>query len=311
MNAVFQHGGNGRIDLRYAPATKPAIGHDTVLIEVELASLECVDTHDPVTLPAPVPTRIPGCQAVGTVIAAGPAVTRFAAGDRVVGHHPGGAFAELFAVPEATVWHLPEGIDPAFAAAVPHAFASAHATLFARGGLRQGETLLINGVTSAIGLILLQTAAQAGARVTGIAADASRQDTLTGYGLSHLIDRCGNDVLAACLEASDGRGFDFVVDTGLGADYDMLSRLTVSGGRYASFHRDNQHRDPRFAHFAIGLFAPMDDPAVHALVERELHRVARGEVEIPVEHEFALCEAGEAWAFTRRGGVYGRVVLRP
>ncbi|WP_395331336.1 zinc-binding alcohol dehydrogenase family protein [Novosphingobium sp. BL-8H] len=310
MNAVFQHGGDGRIDLRYASATKPSLGTDTVLIQVELASLECVDIHKLVVLPAPVPRLIPGCQAAGTVVAIGPAVTRFAVGDRVVGYHPGGAFAEFFAVPEGAVWHMPAGIDPAFAAAAPHVVASVHATLFARGGVQAGETMLVNGVTSATGIVVLQMAAKAGVRAVGIAADTSYRSNLGGFGLSRLIDKWDEDVLAACVEETRGRGFDMVVDTGLGGDYPMLSRLVVSGGRYASFHAD-EHASTRFDLLPIAPAAPMDDPAVYALVESALRRVANGELEIPVEYEFALCEASEAWAFMMRGGVYGRVVLRP
>lgn len=310
MNAVFQHGGNGTIALRYAPAILPAVGPDTVLIRVELASLECVDIHELIGLPAPVPTRIPGCQAAGTVVAIGTAVTRFTVGDRVVGHHSGGALAELFAVPEATVWHQPEGIDPAFAAAVPHAFAAAHATLFTRGNLQRGETVLINGVTSATGLVMLQLAAEAGAHVTGIAAETSHRSTLGDFGLSRLIDKWEDDVLAACMDATMGRGFDFIVDTGMGADYDMLSRLVVGGGRYASFHAGD-YTSQRFDLLPIAPAGSMDDPAIHAMVDGALQRVARGELAIPVEYEFALCEADEAWAFMMRGGVYGRVVLRP
>jgi len=310
LNAVFQHGGNGRIALRYAAAPRPAIAADTVLIRVELAALECVDIHQMVTLPAPVPSAIPGCQAAGTVEATGSAVTRFAVGDRVVGHHPGGAFAEFFAVPEATVWHLPEGIDPAFAAAVPHAFASAHATLFGKNGVTPGQTVLINGVTSATGLIVLQLAARAGARVSGIATNTSHRSDLGDFGLSRLIDKWDEDVIAACLDATQGHGFDIIVDTGLDADYATLSRLVVNGGRYASFHASDHHAT-RFDLLPIAPAAPMDDPTIHGLIDEALLRVARGELQIPVEYEFALCEADEAWSFMMRGGVYGRVVMRP
>lgn len=314
MNAVFQHGGDGRIDLRYATATRPSLGPDTVLIQVELASLECVDIHKLIVLPSPVPRLIPGCQAAGTVVAIGPAVTRFAVGDRIVGHHPGGAFAEYFAVPETTAWPMPDGIDPAFAAAVPHVFAAVHATLFTQGRLEAGETLLVNGVTSATGIVALQMAAQAGARVIGIAAGTAYRSNLDGFGLARLIDKWDEDVLAACVEETGGRGFDMVVDTGLGADFPLLSRLVVSGGRYASFHAEEQAETgsaSRFDLLPIAAAGPMDDPAVHALVESALQRVANGEMAIPVEYEFALCEAAEAWAFMMRGGVYGRVVLRP
>lgn len=310
MNAVFQQGGNGRINLRYAPAAPPAIAADTVLIRVELAALECVDIHEMVTLPAPVRNLIPGCQAAGTVEAIGSAVTQFAVGDRVVGYHPGGAFAELFAVPEATVWHLPEGMDPAFGAAVPHAFASAHAALFRGNGLKAGDTVLINGVTSATGLVMLQMAARAGARVIGISTDTAHSSDLGTFGLSRLVDKWEEDVLAACLDASDGRGFEVIVDTGFGADYSTLSRLVVTGGRYASFHAYD-HAAARFELVPIAPAGPMGNPAIRGLVEEALQRVARGELQIPVEYEFALCEADEAWGFMLRGGVYGRVVLRP
>lgn len=310
MKAVFHHTGNGRIFLRYASAARPQPGPRDLLIRVELVSFECIDIHAMASLVPIEPAAIPGCQAMGIVVATGSQVTRFAPGDRVVGYHPGGALAEYFVAGETCAWGVPDGLDPAFAAAIPHTFASAHDTLFRRGHLQAGETVLINGVTSPTALVALQMAVEAGARVIGVAADGTHRQTLTTFGLSHLIERQSEDLLCACMEATDGRGVDFALDTGMGADVETLTRLVVTGGRLAAFHPPEPPAT-RIETFAIEPCAPLDDPRLHALVERKLGRVARGELAIPVEHEFALCETADAYAYIMRGGVYGRVVLRP
>lgn len=310
MKAVFHHNGNGRIFLRYAAAVKPQPGPLDLLIRVELISFECVDIHAMASLAPVEQAAIPGCQAMGIVVATGSKVTRFIPGDRVVGYRQSGALAEYFVASETCAWRVPDGLDPAFAAAIPHTFASAHDTLFRRGRLQAGETVLINGVTSPTALVALQMAVEAGARVIGVAADGTHRQTLAALGLSCLIERRSEDMLSACLEATNGRGVDFALDTGMGTDVETLTRLVVTGGRLAAFHPPEPPAT-RIETFAIEPCAPLDDPRLHALVERKLRRVARGELSIPVEHEFALCETADAYAYIMRGGVYGRVVLRP
>lgn len=153
--------------LRFGEAPEPEPNADMVLIRVELVSIEAVDLVKLAlyrTAMAEVPScGVIGCQASGIVVAVGPQVTRFRPGDRVVAYHGCGSHAELFAAPEGSTWLLPEGLDSSTGAAAPYTLAAAHGTLFTRGGLRAGETLLINHATSSLGIAAAQLAAQAGA----------------------------------------------------------------------------------------------------------------------------------------------------
>ncbi|WP_395397458.1 zinc-binding alcohol dehydrogenase family protein [Novosphingobium sp. BL-8A] len=295
-----------------------------VLIEVELVSIEAVDLVKLALYrraKVETPNGAIGCQASGTVVATGPAVTRFQPGDHVVGYHAHGSHAELFAAPEASTWHLPTGIDPAIAAAAPFTLAATHGTLFARGGLTAGETILINHATSSLGIVASQLAVEAGASVIGIARDSARRDLIADLGLHHVLSAERDDVFARCLDLTGEEGVDFVFDVSAGERFADLARLVKPNGRYAAvsaaeglprpaYGMDGAN-SPDITPFGIMPEAPMDTPATHALVSAMLERVARGEIHLPIEHEFALREADEAYEFILTGQPFGHVVLRP
>lgn len=295
-----------------------------VLIRVELVSIEAIDVVKLALYRsglADVPAGgIVGCQASGTVIAMGSAVTRFGVGDRVVAYHGCGSHAELFAAPEASTWHLPEGLDPGSAAAAPFTLAATHDTLLARGKLVPGETILINHVTSSLGLVSVQLAIEAGARVIGIARDPMCEERLNRIGLADVLNAGRDDIIARCLELTGGQGVDFVFDVSAGDRITQLARLVKPGGRYAAFSPAESlasvgyGRDgttPDIGRLTIMPSSPMQDPLVHAQVAAMLARVAGGELLLPIEHEFALCEAAEAYEFILSGQPFGHIVMRP
>lgn len=296
-----------------------------VLIRVELASIEAIDL---VKLAlhrwgrAEPPARaVIGCQASGVVVATGSQVTRFRSGDQVVAYHCHGSHAELFAAPEASTWHLPHGIDAATAAAAPFSLAATQGTLFAHGKLKAGETLLINHVTSSLGIVASQLAMEAGARVIGIARDAERADRLSDLGLHHILTPDRDDVFAHCLDLTDGRGVDFVFDVSAGQQFAELARLVMPGGRFAAVSAADGLPQPAYGmegtagpgiqRFAIMPAALMSEAAGHEEVARLIDRIARGEICLPIEYEFALCEAAEAYEFILSGRPFGHVVMRP
>lgn len=308
--------------LTFGEMPEPRLAPDMVLIRVELVSIEAVDlvklalySSGLAELPC---SGVVGCQASGTIEAIGAQVTRFRVGDRVVGYHGCGSHAELFAAPEASTWHLPEGLDPSIAAAAPFTLAATSDTLHTRGKLRAGETILINHVTSSLGIMTVQLALEAGATVIGIARDPACHERLRGIGPAQILNAGRDDILARCLELTGGRGVDFVFDVSAGDRAADLVRLVVPGGRYATFSaaaglaeygRDGVARGPE--RLTIMPAAPMHDPSIHARVAEMLDRVAKGELLLPIEHEFALCEAAEAYDFILHGRPFGHVVMRP
>jgi NADPH:quinone reductase-like Zn-dependent oxidoreductase len=310
--------------LTFGEAPDPDVAADMVLIRVELVSIEAIDLvklalyrRGLIEVPG---CGVVGCQASGTIVAVGTEVSRFSVGDRVVAYHGCGSHAELFAAPEASTWHLPDGLDPGIGAAAPFTLAATHDTLNARGRLQAGETILINHVTSSLGIIALQLALAAGARVIGIARDPFCHERLRKIGLVDMLSAGRDDVIAGCLELTGGRGVDFVFDVSAGERFAQLARLVVPGGRYAALSATGMLTDigygmdgaaPELHRLTIMPAAPMRDPAVHAQVARMLERIAGGDLLLPIEHEFALCEAAEAYEFILGGRPFGHVVMRP
>ncbi|MFK4872227.1 zinc-binding alcohol dehydrogenase family protein [Novosphingobium sp. ZW T3_23] len=329
MNAVFCSGIEDGPLLTFGTAPEPQLAENMVLVRVELVSIEAIDLiklalyrHG---LAEPPPGGIVGCQASGTVEGIGAQVTRFRLGDRVVAYHACGSHAELFVAPEASTWHLPEGLDPGSAAAAPFTLAATRDTLCNRGRLRAGETILINHVTSSLGLMTVQLALETGAKVIGIARDPACRDRLRKIGLTEILSATRDDVMARCLELTQGRGVDFVFDVSAGERTADLARLVVPGGRYAAFSVIDSIADqpygpdgaapdatgPELERLPIMTASPMHDPAVHAQVGVMMGRIAKGELQLPIEHEFALCEAAEAYDFILHGRPFGHVVMRP
>lgn len=325
MQAVFCSGIGGQSKLTFGDAPEPELAADKVLIRVELVSIEAIDLVKLAlyrTGMAEVPAEgVVGCQATGTVIAVGSRVTRFLPGDRVVAYDTCGSHAELFAAPESSTWLLPQGLGSEIGAAPAYTLAAAHGTLFTRGGLRAGETVLINHATSSLGIVAAQLAAQAGATVIGVTRDGSRHRRLSGLGPHHLLSLRGDDVIACCLELTDGKGVDFVFDVSAGERFSELARLVIPGGRYASISVAGEISPPAYgreganapliSRFTITPAGPMRDRQVHAEVTRLLDQVGVGAIQLPIEHEFALCEAAEAYDFILGGLPFGHVVMRP
>ncbi|EQB17964.1 hypothetical protein L284_06105 [Novosphingobium lindaniclasticum LE124] len=324
VNAVFCSGAKSGPLLTFGETPEPRLGPDMVLIRVELVSIEAIDLiklalYRSGLAEAPCSGAV-GCQASGTVEAVGAHVTRFRLGDRVVGYHGCGSHAELFAAPEASTWHLPEGLDPSIAAAAPFTLAATSDTLHTRGKLQAGETILINHVTSSLGIMTVQLALEAGANVIGIARHPACDERLRGIGLAHILNEGRDDILARCLELTAGRGVDFVFDVSAGERAADLIRLVVPGGRYAAlsaagclgaadYGRDGTAPAPQ--RLTIMPATPMQDPVLHGRVAKMLERVAKGELLLPIEYEFALCEAAEAYDFILGGSPFGHVVMRP
>jgi len=130
----------------------------------------------------------------------------------------GGGYAELAAVPTATLLPVPPALDLVQAAAVPEVFTTVHDNVVLRGRLTAGETLLVHGVSSGIGTAAVQVAVRLGARVLGTASSRRKLDAAVALGLAAGIDYTEEDFAAAARAATGGRGVDDVLD--------------VVGGRY-------------------------------------------------------------------------------
>src|SRR5208283_1527256 len=144
----------------------PAPGASEILIKVAAAGVNRPDVMQRQGLypPPPGAPDIPGLEIAGEIVAFGPNVNRWKAGDRVMALVSGGGYAEYCLAHESHALPL-SGLSMVEAAAIPETFFTVWHNMVERGGLKLGETFLVHGGTSGIGTTAIQLAKALGARV--------------------------------------------------------------------------------------------------------------------------------------------------
>jgi NADPH2:quinone reductase len=145
-------------------------------------------------------------------------VKRYRPGDRVCALTNGGAYAQYCTAPEAQTLPWPDGYDATRAAALPETYFTVWANLFGHGRLAAGETVLVHGGTSGIGVTAIQLAKALGATVYATAGSAAKVEACRALGADVGIDYRTTDFAAAVKDATGGRGVDVVLDM-VGAPY--------------------------------------------------------------------------------------------
>lgn len=250
-------------------------------------------------------------------------VTGWAAGDAVCALLSGGGYAELVAVPVGQLLTVPSGHDLIDAAGLPEAVCTAWANLITTGGLRSGETVLIHGGSGGVGSTAIQLATAAGARVVTTAGGPERVAKCLELGASAAVDYRSQDVTAAVMEATDGRGCDVILDILGAGGLDQNVRSLASGGRLVVIGIQQgskgeidlgQLLTKRASLHATTLRArPLEEKAaIVADVNEQVWPMLRdGRLRSLVNHRFPLDQAEAAHELLDSSGVFGKVVLVP
>jgi NADPH2:quinone reductase len=198
------------------PAPKP----DEVLIRTQAIGVNRPDVAQRSGSYPPPPGASPliGLECAGQVVAVGDAVRRYKPGDAVCALANGGAYAEYCAAPEAQTLPWPRGFDALRAAALPETYFTVWANLFGHGRLAAGESVLIHGGTSGIGVTAIQLAKAFGATVYATAGSAEKVAACLELGADAAIDYRAEDFAARIKELTGGKGVDVVLDM-VGAPY--------------------------------------------------------------------------------------------
>lgn len=320
MKAAFYTENGGPEVLRYGDMPDPTVAADGVLIRVEAISIEGGDLLNRLHTPVRQSPFVPGYQAAGTVEAVGPAVTRFKAGDRVVGFNWNGSHAALFAVAEHHAYAIPDDLETAAAATVPVAFGTASDCLFEFARMMPGETVLVQGAAGGVGLAAVQLAAQAGATVIGTASGGKRLDRLAAYGMHHGIDHRAEDIAARCRTITGGRGADIILDMAGGLAVGALIDAARPRARYAVVGAATgtlPHFDffplirKSLTVFGISFGRDMHTARARLLIDSLMRRMAEGRIVMPIDREFPLSEVRAAHEHVADGHPFGRVLMRP
>jgi NADPH2:quinone reductase len=322
MKAAVYYETGGPEVFRYEDVPDPVAGDGEVLVQVEAVSIEGGDTLNRLGGAMTAVPHIVGYQCAGTVLATGAGVTGISEGDRVVTVGVDGSHAELRAVGEAFCWVIPSGVPTREAACVPVPFGTADDCLFEFGRLREGETALIHAGASGVGIAAIQLAARAGARVLATASSPDRLDRLTTLGMDLGIDYTTVDFVEAVRQATDGRGADVIVDSVGGSNLQKSLLCLAYRGRCVSFG-DAGREGPSPLDIAtmrgnnqtlVGYFLGAElflGRRAHAMIAGHLDDIAAGQLQVVVDREFSLEQAGEAHAYIESRQAFGRVLLIP
>jgi NADPH:quinone reductase-like Zn-dependent oxidoreductase len=179
--------------------------------------------------------KIAGIEASGVVEAVGEGVTQFAPGDRVMGRAIGG-FAQFALIDQRDAMHVPANLDWHAAAALPIAAWVAYDMVMAEGALQKGQTMLVAGITSGVGVACLQIAKALGARVIGTSGSPAKLDRLRALGLDLGIATRGGDFLEEVASYTGPTGVDLAIDSVGGTPFasclaclGYMGRLAVVG----------------------------------------------------------------------------------
>lgn len=208
--------------LRLAQRPDPVAGEGELLIRVRASGVNRPDVlqrtgHYPVP---PGASDIPGLEVAGEVVsgdAAALAAAGLKAGDRVCALVAGGGYAELCVAPVGQCLPVPAGLTDIEAASLPETFFTVWSNVFDRARLQPGESLLIQGGSSGIGVTALQMAKALGARVIVTAGSDEKCAACIALGADHAINYRTQDFVAEVKALTAGQGVDVVLDMVAGA----------------------------------------------------------------------------------------------
>ena len=201
---------------RPLPTPKP----NEILVKVAAAGVNRPDVLQRQGLYAVPPdaSDLPGLEIAGEVVACGAKATRWKVGDKVCALAHGGGYAEYCAVPEVQALPLPKGLSMIEAASLPETFFTVWSNVYDRGRLKAGETLLVHGGSSGIGVTAIQIAKAMGNRVLATAGSDEKCAACVKLGADKAINYRSQDFLAEVLAATDNKGVNVILDM-VGGDY--------------------------------------------------------------------------------------------
>jgi putative PIG3 family NAD(P)H quinone oxidoreductase len=312
--------------LRLTQRPRPEPGEGEVLIRVSASGVNRPDVLQRRGHYAPPPgvSDLPGLEVAG-VIESGDVEAMEAAGlrigQRVCALVAGGGYAEYCVAPVGQCLPVPRGWSDVEAAGIPETFFTVWSNVFDRGRLQAGETLLVQGGASGIGVTAIQMARAMGARVLVTVSSADKAEACVRLGAEHAIVYRQQDFVAEVARLTGGRGVDVILDMVAGpyvareidclAEDGRLVIIAVQGGVEAAFDAGKLLR--RRLTITGSTLRPR--PVVFkAAIARELRQriwplIERGAIRPVVYRVFPAAQAAQAHALMESNQHIGKIVL--
>jgi NADPH2:quinone reductase len=321
MKAAVLTGGG--IEVRDVPKPKPAANQ--VLVRVRAAGLNRADlimASGHMHGSAGGPGTVLGLEFAGEVEAVGSEVKGIKAGDRVMCSGNGG-YAEYAVTDWGRVSPIPaNNMGYEQAATLPIALQTMHNALMTAGRLKAGETVLIQGASSGVGLMGLQIAKLKGARlVMGTSTNAKRRERLKEFGADLAVDTTRDAWADAVIRATDGKGVDLIVDqVSASVANENLRAAAVLGrivnvGRLGGFKGEfdfDLHAMKRIDYIGVTFRTRSVEEVreiVRAMRADLWGHVESGKLKLPIDRTFPLDKAAEALAHMRANAHFGKIAL--
>ena len=271
--------------------------------------------------PPPDASPVIGLEVAGTIAAVADGVAGLSVGDAVCALTPGGGYAEYCTTPAAYCLPIPAGLSILEAASLPENYFTVWHNVFERGALKRGETLLVHGGSSGIGLTAIQLAKAFDAKVITTVGNDAKADACRRLGADHAINYRERDFVAEVATITAKRGADVILDM-VGGDYidKNLKSLAIEGRLvFIAFLRGSRAEvDWRFVmlkrHTITGSTmraSPHERKAeiAQSLRERIWPLFESGKLKPVIYRVFPLAEAAAAHALMESSQHIGKIVL--
>lgn len=316
--------------LQVADISEPKITQATeVKVKIHAAGVNPIDTklrRNGILYNNPLPVVL-GCDAAGEVVAVGGAVDRFRVGDKVWFFNGGlgqeqGCYAQYAVIDQRWLATMPHNVDYPTAAAGPLVLITAWGALFDRGGLQEGQTVLIHAGAGGVGHVAIQLAKLRGAKVIATVSNSAKADLVKMLGADVIINYKTQDVVAEVYLATGGLGADVVIDTVGPEVFKQSIAATAHFGRLITLldYSGVELKEARLRNLLLG-FELMLTPMLRkldgarerqiAMLDQCAQWIEQGVLKIHVSEILPLEQAAQAHQLIEAGHVTGKIVLLP
>ena len=320
--AARQPGGPEMLSLMQRPRPLAAAGE--VLLKVRSAGVnraDCLQRMGQYPVPEGA-TDIIGLECAGEVIAVGSGVQGWHIGDRACALLIGGGYAEYVNVPAVQCLPVPIGLDWDEAASLMETCCTVWSNVIMRAALQPGETLLVHGGSSGIGVTALQIFSALGHRVFTTAGSAEKCSACLGLGAELAINYRDQDFVEHVLTATTGRGVDVILDM-VGGDYmprnlkalaedGRLVGIAATRGREVNIDLMDAYRRRLTITGSALRRQPISEKAriVESVRQHVWPLIESGRFKAVVHSVYPLAEAAAAHQLMESSAHIGKIVLR-
>lgn len=340
MKAVRIHEFGGPEVLRYEDVPDPKARPDQVLVRVKACALNHIDLWIRAGLPGIKLPHILGSDVAGEIVEVGEYIPNFTAGQRVLlapmhfcnhcakcvaglqnqcpeftalGNRVDGGNCELIAVPAVSVIPIPDMLDFNQAASVPLVFLTAWHMLVGRAAIRPGQTVLVLGAGSGVGIAAIQVAKLFHSRVITTAGDEKKLEKAHELGADHGINHYQQKISEEVRKLTNKEGVDIIIEHVGAATWDESVKCLKPGGILVTCGATtgpNVGFDLRFL-FSRQLSLLGSYMGTMGELYEVLGHVFAGRLKPVVDRTFSLKDVRAAHEYLAKSQMFGKVILNP